>query len=65
MKRSTSLFETNEIKITNNICPIPQKIKNNTYSIQELLEQYKELSNSIKRIRGILYTHGIDPENLK
>lgn len=73
MKSSTPYKDLFDISIPNgNVCPISKttRDKNRDISrhppeIKELIEKYKKLSEDIKRVRGILYKHGIDPENLK
>lgn len=59
----------NEYSITQNYCPLPPKNtpKNNQHEelneeARELLHRYKELVLEIDKIRGKLYTNGIDPD---
>ena len=71
INNSTLLKSTTngEYSITQNYCPLPSKNtpKNNqeeelNEEAQELLHRYKELVLEINKIRGKLYTNGIDPD---
>jgi hypothetical protein len=71
INNSTLLRQTTneQYSITQNYCPLPPKNtpKNNqeeelNEEAQELLHRYKELVLEINKIRGKLYTNGIDPD---
>jgi hypothetical protein len=52
------------------ICPIPPRKRSVDSSIhttenKKLIDEYKQLTDRIKVIRGILYKQGIDPEQFK
>ena len=57
-----------EYIVTSNYCPIPPRKSNNNQEIETptevdlLLTRYRELIIELNKIRGKLYTLGINPE---
>jgi hypothetical protein len=66
---SSLMIPTSEkYKVTQNYCPLPPRKKNTEQPIETpseidlLLVRYRDLTEELNRIRGKLYTQGINPD---
>lgn len=71
MKRSVNtsslMIPTSEkYEVTQNYCPLPPKKKDNVYEtlseVDLLVSRYRELTAELNKIRGKLYTLGVNPD---